>query len=88
MGNHRADIEKSARVTPANFSRRDFLRYIGRLAWLGMGALGILFFMQRKQVGLSGQRCLNDGVCVGCGSYRDCGLPAAMSRRKALLERD
>ncbi len=64
--------------------RREFIRSCGRSVLVGALALGALRLFIRKQVSLSGQTCVNHGVCAGCRAYRRCGLPQALSRRRFL----
>lgn len=64
--------------------RRDFFRHGGRLLLLGLGALAGSVLFRRKQVAVINHRCVNEGICSGCGDYPDCGLPQARSRRQVL----
>ncbi len=68
-------------------TRRDFLRFCGRAALLGAVALGAGRLLGRRQVSLAGQTCANQGICAGCGKRAVCGLPQALSRRRALEDR-
>ncbi len=63
--------------------RRDFLRLCGRSVLLGAVAFGAARLFVRRQVSLSGQTCVNDGICPTCRKHADCGLPQALSRRQA-----
>ena len=71
-------------------SRRQFLKTAARLALLaGFGALGLRLL--RGGAGATGgrlyragQSCVNQGVCRGCTAYSGCGLPAALSAKRAL----
>jgi len=65
-------------------SRRDFFRLLGRVFLLGAGTAVTARLIRRRQVKLSGQTCLNQGICSSCRIYAGCGLPAALSRRAKL----
>jgi hypothetical protein len=65
-------------------SRREFMRFCGRLAVLGAAAYYAARLFISGRVTLSGQSCSNRGVCSACRSYSRCGLPQALSRRQAL----
>jgi hypothetical protein len=60
-------------------SRREFFRAAARYTFIGLlSAAGAL--AARKP---GGQRCVNRGICSGCGRFADCGLPQALSARQA-----
>lgn len=64
-------------------SRREFLRGGARYALLaGLGAVSATLF-KRSGGKLSGQTCINQGVCGGCTAFSDCGLPQALSVKQA-----
>jgi hypothetical protein len=63
-------------------TRREFIRFCGRLAVLGAAAYCAARLFIRGQVSLSGQSCANQGVCSTCRAYSRCGLPQALSRRR------
>jgi len=64
-------------------SRRDFLRGGARYALLtAVGMVSVTLF-QRSGGKLSGQTCINQGICRGCGAFTDCGLPQALSAKQA-----
>lgn len=58
---------------------RDGLRY-SLLA--GMAVVSALL-LKRSGGKLTGQTCINQGICSGCGAYAGCGLPAALSAKTA-----
>ncbi|MBM4162976.1 MAG: hypothetical protein FJ222_00790 [Lentisphaerae bacterium] len=64
-------------------SRREFIRFCGRLAVLGGAAYYASRLFLRGQVSLPGQSCENQGICSSCRAYSRCGLPQALSRRRA-----
>jgi hypothetical protein len=64
-------------------SRREFIRFCGRCAVLGVAATYAARLFIRRQVSLPGQSCSNRGICGNCGAYSRCGLPQALSRRQA-----
>jgi len=63
-------------------SRREFLRGGARYALLaGLGAVSATLF-KRSGGKLSGQTCINQGVCSGCTAFSGCGLPQAFSAKQ------
>ena len=65
-----------------SFSRRKFLKAIGRLS--AGGILGYLGFRLLRQSSTSLREiCINRGICNGCTALSDCGLPPAISRKRA-----
>lgn len=68
---------------PRGASRREFIRNGLRYALLtGVAAVsGILF--KRSGGKLTGQSCLNKGICSRCIAFSACGLPPALSARRA-----
>ena len=68
-------------------SRREFVKSAARVALLAaLGALGLRLARGgfRRVPGpsaRSGETCVSDGLCRGCGAYSGCGLPAALSAR-------
>ena len=46
----------------------------------GVPVAGRLFCRQT----LSGQKCVNRGICSNCGVFSSCGLPQALSAKLAL----
>jgi hypothetical protein len=66
-------------------SRREFLRGGARYALLtALGAVSAALF-KRSGGKLSGQTCINQGICRGCAAFRGCGLPQALSAKQANL---
>jgi hypothetical protein len=61
-------------------SRREFFRASARYTVLGLLA-GAAALTARKP-SLTGQSCINRGICSGCSVFPDCGLPAALSARQ------
>ena len=80
--------ETANRVEPfyaAN--RREFLRGGARYALLaGLAAVSAVL-VKRSGASLSGQTCINQGICRGCGAVGDCGLPQALSFKQATQTR-
>jgi len=70
------------RVTEAA-SRREFLRGGVRYALLaGVGTVAVSV-AGRPGGRLTGQTCVNEGICRGCGVVGGCGLPQALSFKQA-----
>jgi hypothetical protein len=64
-------------------NRREFLRDGVRSCLLaGMAAVSALL-LKRSGGKLTGQTCVNQGICSGCGAFAGCGLPAALSAKTA-----
>lgn len=64
--------------------RREWLRRCGRVLLFTAVSAGALRLVLRRQVPLTDQTCANRGVCPSCSRRAHCGLPAALSRRRAL----
>ena len=61
-----------------NSGRRKFLKDLSRWA-LGLGlAGGIGALVERNP-----EKCVNRGLCSGCGEFDDCRLPQALSAKEA-----
>lgn len=58
---------------------RDGVRYS---LLVGMAAVSALL-LKRSGGKLTGQTCINQGICSGCGAFSGCGLPAALSAKSA-----
>jgi hypothetical protein len=64
-------------------NRREFMRDGFRYAVLtGLAAVSATLF-KRSGGKLSGQTCINQGICRNCTAYTRCGLPQALSARQA-----
>lgn len=64
-------------------SRREFLRGGARYALLTTLAAVSATLFKRSVGRLSGQTCINQGICSGCTAYAGCGLPQALSAKQA-----
>jgi hypothetical protein len=62
-------------------SRREFFRDTARYSLLA--AVGAVVALTTRRRGPGGQRCVNRGVCSGCGRFIACGLPQALSAKQA-----
>lgn len=62
--------------------RREFLRGGARYALLTTLAAVSATLFKRSGGKISGQTCINQGICSGCTAYAGCGLPAALSRKQ------
>ena len=64
-------------------TRREFFRTCGRTAVAGgLAALGLLLSRRKSSAGGS-QKCINSGICRGCGVFASCSLPQALSAKLA-----
>jgi hypothetical protein len=62
-------------------SRREFFRATARYALLALvTAAAAVAGRPRTTVG---QSCVNRGICSGCGIFTHCGLPQALSAKRA-----
>jgi hypothetical protein len=65
-------------------ARRLFITRMLRNASLAVLALaGGAVVVKRRRLLREG-KCLNQGICRGCGVFGDCGLPRALSTRSVL----
>jgi hypothetical protein len=65
-------------------SRRDFLRAAARYASLALVSVAASLAARRRTPG--GQSCVNRGICSSCGIFAGCGLPQALSAKRAQEE--
>jgi hypothetical protein len=57
--------------------RREFFRATLRYGFLTL--LAAAASLAARKPALSGQRCINRGLCGDCGVFAQCGLPRALS---------
>jgi hypothetical protein len=62
-------------------SRREFFRAAVRYALLALVSVAAGLAARPRR--LSGQRCVNLGICSSCGIFAECGLPQALSAKRA-----
>lgn len=63
-------------------NRREFLRGGARYALLTTLAAVSATLFKRSGGKVTGQTCINQGICSGCTAYAGCGLPQALSRKQ------
>jgi hypothetical protein len=64
-------------------NRRDFLRGAARYGLLA-ALVGVSARAARRDLrARADQRCVNRGICSGCGAFATCGLPAALSAKQS-----
>jgi hypothetical protein len=61
-------------------SRREFFRATARYSLLAL--LSAVAGLAAKPRASNGLRCLNQGICGGCGIFPECGLPQALSVKR------
>ncbi len=59
-------------------TRREFLRALLRYSAAAVLAGGAVALLTRRR----DSGCTRDGLCHGCPSLAECGLPPALSRKK------
>ena len=64
-------------------TRREFFRGIGRGAALAGIALLAAAVTGWRRKPARREKCTNQGICRGCSAFADCGLPQALSARRA-----
>lgn len=70
-------------LTEHTHTRRQLFRRVLRHASLAvLGAGGGLAVIKRRRLVREG-KCVNNGVCSGCGAFGECGLPRALSAKQA-----
>jgi len=62
-------------------SRRDFFRAAARYALLALVSAAAGLAARPQTPG--GQRCVNRGICSSCAIFASCGLPQALSAKRA-----
>jgi hypothetical protein len=62
-------------------SRREFFRAGARYGLLALVSAAACLVARPR--GPGGQRCVNQGICSGCGVFAGCGLPQALSAKRA-----
>lgn len=63
-------------------SRREFFRGAARYGLLSLLAAAASLSARKRT--LTGQRCVNRGLCGNCGVFEGCGLPQALSAKRYL----
>jgi len=63
-------------------SRREFFRAAARGGLLAL-ASAVAACLAARPPRPEGQRCVNRGICSGCGVFAGCGLPQALSAKRA-----
>jgi hypothetical protein len=66
-------------------NRREFVRDGVRYSVLAGIAVVSALLLKRSGGTLTGQTCVNQGICSGCGAFAGCGLPAALSAKEYQL---
>jgi hypothetical protein len=62
-------------------SRRAFFRATARYGLLALVSAAASLAARPRMSG--GQRCASRGICSSCGSFANCGLPQALSAKRA-----
>jgi hypothetical protein len=60
--------------------RREFFRATARYGLLALVSVAASLAARPRTPG--GQRCVNQGICSGCGIFPSCGLPQALSAKR------
>jgi hypothetical protein len=62
-------------------SRREFFRAVARYSALTLASVAACLVARPRR--LARQRCVNQGICCTCGIFAECGLPQALSAKRA-----
>ena len=62
-------------------SRREFFRASARYGLLALVSAAAGLAARPRKAGA--QRCVNWGICSSCGIFAECGLPQALSAKRA-----
>ena len=62
-------------------NRREFFRATARYGLLSLVSAAACLAARPRSPG--GQRCVNSGICSSCGIFAECGLPQALSAKRA-----
>lgn len=72
-------------TSPNGENRREFLRGGARYTLLATLAAVSAILFKRSGGKLSGQTCVNQGICSKCNAFTGCGLPQALSAKEFQL---
>jgi hypothetical protein len=65
-------------------TRRQFFRSAVRSLLFGtIGGLCGLLWQRNRRLDRTGQVCVNRGICCSCAAFQDCGMPQALSAKRA-----
>jgi hypothetical protein len=70
-------------TSPNGENRREFLRGGARYTLLATLAAVSAMLFKRSGGKLSGQTCVNQGICSKCNAFTGWGLPQALSAKQA-----
>jgi hypothetical protein len=65
-------------------SRREFFRATARYGMLALVSVAASLAARPRTP--DGQRCVNRGICSSCGVFDGCGLPQALSAKRAQVK--
>lgn len=69
-------------------NRRQLFTGVLRYATLGLvGISGTSLVAKRRRL-VKENKCVNRGICSGCGEFDLCGLPQALSAKRVLGKQD
>ena len=74
-------------IPDSHKGRREFLKNAVR--GLALGGLSLLAWiaLRRRTPDVPRQTCIGNGICRGCEGLEDCGLPQALSLKRAVKNR-
>ena len=73
-------IDEGQNRTPQPWTRRQFLRGIGR-ACAAAALAAVVGVLAARRIVSDDRRCDDQPTCGGCGLFDDCGLPRAIAAR-------
>ena len=72
---------------PDRPTRRELFRRAGRMAvFAALAAVGVTLGRRARSKPRNSETCVNRGICRGCSAFDECGLPQAMSAKRAKRE--
>ena len=65
-------------------NRRELMTGVFRYATLGLVAIISTLLVAKRRRLVKENKCVNKGICSGCGQFDQCGLPQALSAKRVM----
>lgn len=65
-----------------NVNRRQLFTGVLRYATLGLITVSSAVLIAKRRRLTINHKCVNKGICSGCGQFDQCGLPQALSAKR------